>query len=116
AARLLGRRTADLHHALAQTPDDPSFARESFSKLYQRSLYQSMRNLSGRVLADLRNKLDDLPEALQPVARRVLDARDTLHRPALELLPERIDAIRIRTHGDFHLGQVLYTGKDFMIT
>jgi len=116
AARLLGQRTADLHHALAQTPDDSSFASESFSKLYQRSLYQSMRNLSGRVLADLRNRLDDLPDALRPVAHRVLDSRDALYRPALELLPERIDSIRIRTHGDFHLGQVLYTGKDFIIT
>jgi maltose alpha-D-glucosyltransferase/alpha-amylase len=27
----------------------------------------------------------------------------------------KIDAVRIRCHGDFHLGQVLYTGKDFVI-
>ena len=27
-----------------------------------------------------------------------------------------ITALRIRTHGDYHLGQVLYTGDDFVIT
>ncbi|AWV88492.1 maltose alpha-D-glucosyltransferase [Bradymonas sediminis] len=116
AARLLGQRTADLHHALAQPSADPNFGSEGFSKLYQRSQYQSMRNLTGRVLAELRKKLDTLPDALRPVAQRLLDSRDLLHRPALDLLPERIDAMRIRTHGDFHLGQVLHTGKDFIIT
>lgn len=116
AARLLGHRTAELHHALAETPEDINFGSLGFSKLYQRSLYQSMRNLSGRVLAELRNKMALLPESLRPIATRILNARDMLQRPARELLPERIDAIRIRTHGDFHLGQVLYTGKDFIIT
>ncbi len=27
----------------------------------------------------------------------------------------KIEAARIRCHGDFHLGQVLFTGKDFVI-
>ena len=31
------------------------------------------------------------------------------------LLKGKISATRIRCHGDYHLGQVLYTGKDFMI-
>ena len=29
--------------------------------------------------------------------------------------PNRVDSARIRNHGDYHLGQVLYTGNDFMI-
>src|SRR5688572_32320822 len=28
----------------------------------------------------------------------------------------RSTSMRIRTHGDYHLGQLLYTGNDFMIT
>jgi maltose alpha-D-glucosyltransferase/alpha-amylase len=28
---------------------------------------------------------------------------------------KKISAMKIRIHGDFHLGQVLYTGKDFMV-
>ena len=31
------------------------------------------------------------------------------------LLDRKLDGMRIRTHGDYHLGQVLYTGKDFVI-
>jgi maltose alpha-D-glucosyltransferase/alpha-amylase len=32
-----------------------------------------------------------------------------------ELLNVRIEAVRTRVHGDYHLGQVLYTGKDFIV-
>jgi trehalose synthase-fused probable maltokinase len=32
-----------------------------------------------------------------------------------QLLDDRIDALRVRCHGDYHLGQVLFTGKDFVI-
>ena len=48
-ARLLGQRTAELHLALAANRSDPAFAPEPFGKLYQRSIYQSMRNLIGRL-------------------------------------------------------------------
>ena len=44
--KLLGQRTAELHVALASDSNDPDFAPEPFSVLYQRSLYQSMRNHS----------------------------------------------------------------------
>src|SRR6476619_3236189 len=27
----------------------------------------------------------------------------------------KMDTLKIRTHGDYHLGQVLFTGKDFVI-
>ncbi|HBI42653.1 MAG TPA: hypothetical protein DDY78_07320, partial [Planctomycetales bacterium] len=42
-ARLIARRTAEMHVALAAGVDDPAFAPEPFTAMYQRSLYQSMR-------------------------------------------------------------------------
>ena len=44
SAWLLGRRTAQLHLALGSRPDDPVFAPEPITRMYQRSLYQSMRS------------------------------------------------------------------------
>lgn len=53
AASLLGQRTAELHLSLSQAADDPDFAPEPFSPLYQRALYQSMRSLTGQTLQRL---------------------------------------------------------------
>jgi maltose alpha-D-glucosyltransferase/alpha-amylase len=113
--RLLGRRTGELHLALASDREDPEFAPERFSTLYQRSLYQSMRNLSARVLDTLRAVRDTLPAEAAEDASRLIDGQDHLGERFRGVLGERIDALRIRCHGDFHLGQVLFTGSDFVI-
>ncbi|MGQ0560739.1 MAG: maltose alpha-D-glucosyltransferase, partial [Gemmatimonadota bacterium] len=106
-ARLIGVRTAELHNVLASDPDDRDFEPEPFTIFYQRSLYQSMRNLTGRIFQQLSRHPDfaDAGSLQEEVLERF--------RRLIEL---KINAIRIRTHGDFHLGQLLFTGKDFAIT
>ena len=42
--RVLGKRTGELHLALSSPKASGDFRPESFTKLYQRSVYQSMRN------------------------------------------------------------------------
>ena len=54
-ARLMARRTAEMHVALAAGADDPAFAPEPFTPMYQRSLYQSMREQLRLTLAHLRS-------------------------------------------------------------
>jgi len=115
AARLLGRRTAELHLALASDLDDLGFSPEPFSSLYQRSIYQSMRNMAGQTLEVLRKRTKNLPVVAQEDARRVLDLRSRLLGRYQSLIGRKITAMRTRVHGDYHLGQVLYTGKDFVI-
>ncbi|MGC4122522.1 MAG: putative maltokinase [Myxococcales bacterium] len=115
AAQLLGRRTAQLHAALCDGSPESDFAPEAYSSLYQRSIYQSMRNHSGRVLRLLRRSLPTLPDAVRPKAERVLALEGALHRRFEPFLRQRLHTQRIRIHGDYHLGQVLYTGKDFVI-
>ncbi|HWM91097.1 MAG TPA: maltose alpha-D-glucosyltransferase [Thermoanaerobaculia bacterium] len=115
SAELLGQRTAEMHIALASRPDEPDFAPEAFSLLYQRSLYQSMRTLTGRTFQVLRQRLGDLPEAARPEAEEILAAQDRVLDRFGSLLSGKVSATRIRCHGDYHLGQVLYTGKDFVI-
>ncbi|OGO24493.1 MAG: maltose alpha-D-glucosyltransferase [Chloroflexi bacterium RBG_16_50_9] len=115
SAQLLGKRTAELHLALASVPDDPDFAPEPFSYMYQTSLYQSMRSFTVRILQLLQEKLADLPEELKKNAQQVLDLEKTIIERYQLIRKQRIPAMRIRCHGDYHLGQVLYTGKDFVI-
>jgi maltose alpha-D-glucosyltransferase/alpha-amylase len=114
-ANLLGQRTAELHTALASDARDPSFAPEPFTPLYQRSLYQSMRSPARQTLQLLSSRAKDLPESLRPMIQQVLDAEGQILGRFRALLDKKIVAMRIRTHGDYHLGQVLHTGKDFVI-
>ncbi|HLB44698.1 MAG TPA: maltose alpha-D-glucosyltransferase [Candidatus Limnocylindrales bacterium] len=113
-ARLLGTRVAELHRALAGR-DDPAFAAEPFSALYQRSVYQTMRSQASSTLTLLRQRMDGLAEDVQPQAGTALELSDEVLVRVRELTRARITAARIRTHGDFHSGQVLWTGKDVVI-
>jgi maltose alpha-D-glucosyltransferase/alpha-amylase len=115
SARLLGRRTGEMHTVLASGGEDPSFAPEPFSKLYQRSLYQSMRSLTGRVFRVLARQRTRLPANTQEMAQEVLSYQDRILDTFHSLLDYRLTAKRIRCHGDYHLGQVLFTGRDFFI-
>jgi maltose alpha-D-glucosyltransferase/alpha-amylase len=114
-AALLGRRTAQMHLALAADAADPAWRPEDFSLLYQRSVYQSMRSLSRRVFLTLSRNLDRLSPADRAAADRVLAAEAEVLARFGRIRERKISASKIRIHGDYHLGQVLFTGKDFMI-
>ncbi|BAU10741.1 trehalose synthase [Leptolyngbya sp. NIES-3755] len=108
----LGQRTAELHLAFASDHDNPDFKPEPFTTLYQRSIYQYARNLTGQVFLALRNALHQIDDPL--LAREVLE----LYQPCLDRFRKTLDlkitAMRTRYHGDFNLKQALYTGKDFL--
>lgn len=115
SAELLGKRTAELHLALASDVQNLDFAPENFTSFYQRSIYQQMRNLAGRTLLLLKKRLSQLPPATQKLGQNLLNREDLLMERFKSILNLRITADRIRCHGDFHFGKVLYTGKDFVI-
>jgi len=115
SAQLLGQRTAELHMALASVSDDPDFAPEPFTLMYRTSLYQSMRSFTIRTLQLLQAQLKDLPDELKDEAQQVLDLEKDITERFQPIRKQKISATRIRCHGDYHLGQVLYTGKDFAI-
>jgi maltose alpha-D-glucosyltransferase/alpha-amylase len=115
SARLLGKRTAELHAALASDPDDPAFAPERISPQDQRSFYQSLHGLALRSLELLRSQLNKLPEDAREEARQVLELEPRIAHTLRSFLARRLTTSRIRVHGDYHLGQVLYTGHDFVI-
>ena len=63
----------------------------------------------------LGKKIDHLPEKFRDEAREVLGAEKQILEREKRLLDRKTNAAKIRIHGDYHLGQVLYTGKDFII-
>ena len=117
--QLVGQRTAEFHLALAVDPTDEAFAPEPFSSFYQRSIYQFNRNQTGQVFRLLKDDIDHraglLDDELYPMARSLMNYQDIYLDKFKQILDSKITALRTRYHGDYHLGQVLYTGKDFVL-
>jgi maltose alpha-D-glucosyltransferase/alpha-amylase len=112
---LLGRRTGELHVALASDPANPAFAPEPFSELYQRSIYQSIHGTARNALRLLERTLPTLGGEVRDDAAAVLRLSPTVDTRLRALLRGKFGGTRIRVHGDYHAGQVLYTGKDVVM-
>jgi maltose alpha-D-glucosyltransferase / alpha-amylase len=113
--RLLGTRSAEMHIDLARDSDSPDFAPEPFSLQHQRSVFQSIRSECKQTVALLTRMQNSLEEHSKSLAEQVLRHADVLGGCHDYLLRDQIDAKKIRIHGDYHLGQLLFTGKDFII-
>lgn len=113
AAGLLGERLAGLHKALSAGAGE-GFAPEPFSPFYRRSLYQSLRHSALQIFDLLGRRLQDLPEAQRLPAQKLLAGQEGVLKIFKEVTSRPLSCQRIRYHGDCHLGQALYTGKDFV--
>lgn len=113
--RVLGQRTAELHLAFATPAADLAFDPEQFSQLYQRAVYQSMRTSVRQTMRNVTSAVEELPTSLRTDANDLLALEEKILQRLHRLVTKKITASRIRIHGDFHLGQILFTGKDFVI-
>ncbi|MGC8774041.1 MAG: maltose alpha-D-glucosyltransferase [Chlorobaculum sp.] len=111
----LAERTAEMHIALGSIDTDPAFAPEPFTTLYQRSIYQAMTDQVKRGMIFLRESMKAVPKEARPLANELLDREKEILKQFDPIRQEKIDTVKIRIHGDYHLGQVLYTGNDFVI-
>jgi maltose alpha-D-glucosyltransferase / alpha-amylase len=114
SARLLGQRTAEMHALLARG-QEADFAPERFSTADAEKLYDEMHRQADTTFNVLRQKQGEIPGAGAESARELLQLENRVRERFAELKNSQIDADRVRFHGDYHLGQVLYTGSDFMI-
>jgi maltose alpha-D-glucosyltransferase/alpha-amylase len=114
-AKLLAKRTADMHLLLASEPADPAFAPQPFTGFYQQSLYQGAHKMWVRTCETMRKKLTQFPEAMQPMVREICDDEARIDARLRDITARKLELERIRVHGDLHLGQVLDTGSDFVI-
>jgi maltose alpha-D-glucosyltransferase/alpha-amylase len=107
-------RTAELHLALAAGLPGDEFSVEPMTSQYLRGLFQSMRSGAVQNFRRLRKQLKTLPADLLHVAQQVVELEPAVIQYYRELVTTRIMAGLTRTHGDLHLDQVLWTGRDFM--
>jgi maltose alpha-D-glucosyltransferase/alpha-amylase len=112
---LLGKRTAEMHIALNSLSDVPGYESEYFSMLYQRSIYQTIRNISKNTLRILGNNSFRYTGTIREEIKDILSSGNKIMSFASHLLNNKIDAKKIRIHGDYNLKNVLFTGKDFLV-
>ncbi len=114
-AALLGQRTAELHLALASARDDSNFTPEPIAEADHRAFVNSAVLLLTTNFELLRRLKDGMPDHARHEADRVLNIEE-IARHRLQLSAGfKSSAMATRIHGDYHLGQVLFTGSDFVI-
>jgi maltose alpha-D-glucosyltransferase/alpha-amylase len=114
-AALLGQRTAEMHQALSNVHHDPAFAPEALTPADQQSLLVHLRSQASAMLVLLERQLPALPVTTQLAARQLLSRQSVLAEHIERLSAAVAEGQKIRCHGDYHLGQVLFTGHDFVI-
>lgn len=108
-ATLLGQRTGELHLALAADRSDPAMAPEPLTPVERLSLYHGARSVLRRTFRQVGS--GEPSPTVAEVLRREREIADRLR--VITTVPPTVE--RIRCHGDYHLGQVLWTGKDLVI-
>jgi maltose alpha-D-glucosyltransferase/alpha-amylase len=127
-AETLGRRTAELHRALAQgvqdghdgnNGDDAAFQPEPLTAGDRAAQATRIDAMLTEHLATLAHTIESLPAATQALARPLLldggAARQAIAAILARFRDEPLDVVKTRIHGDLHLGQVLCRGDDFVI-
>ncbi|TWD86148.1 maltokinase [Variovorax beijingensis] len=111
----LGRRTAELHKALALRTGAAAFDPEPLLDSDIARYAEQARADAAATLALLRERLAQLPTPAQPDAQALLAMEDALQGAIAARRPQAQGGIKSRYHGDFHLGQVLLRDNDFVI-
>jgi maltose alpha-D-glucosyltransferase / alpha-amylase len=115
SATTLGRRTAELHLALASPTTDSAFAPEPFTSTDLEVLLANLYRHASHVLDVLKDRVSYLPDEVVEVAATVLSRRRRILDHFKGLASASVRTQRIRIHGDYHLGQVLKVKGDFVI-
>jgi len=115
SADMLGRRTAEMHLALASPTDDPAFAPLPLTPEDLDSLLANLRDHATHVFDVLKERVSSLPDDVVEAAAAVLSRRRRILHHFKMPESSSIRTQRIRIHGDYHLGQVLKVRGDFVI-
>jgi maltose alpha-D-glucosyltransferase/alpha-amylase len=113
--RVLAVRTAELHRALAQPTEDPAFAPQPLTRDDIEAYRQRATDEARNALGMLKSALDQVPAADRDRAGAVLAQGERVVARIDALSSQVPQGVKMRIHGDYHLGQVLVTRHDFVI-
>jgi maltose alpha-D-glucosyltransferase/alpha-amylase len=113
-ASLLGKRTAEMHLAMAGS-QEPDFVPEPVDQQFQENLLKNLLRLVDTKFDLLERNIHRISGSLQTDAREMLQSRERVRQFFTNVLQRPMGGQRIRIHGDYHLGQVLVTDTDFCI-
>jgi maltose alpha-D-glucosyltransferase/alpha-amylase len=112
----LGQRTGELHAALSQVTGNKAFDPEPVSDTELADWVSHVQTEATATLDQLEHRLMGLGETIQNTAKTLLAQRNTLAERLNNCISGQLKAVKTRYHGDYHLGQVLVTQNDFVIT
>lgn len=115
SAATLGERTAELHLALATKTKDQNFAKEPFTPADIAASIKSVKERAKKAMAALSKKIETFSDSISDCVYGLLASRSKFLRLVDEISDLPISASKIRCHGDYHLGQVLWVENDFII-
>jgi maltose alpha-D-glucosyltransferase/alpha-amylase len=111
----VGRRLAELQLALASREDIPDFAPEPITTADIRGWRDNLLARADQTFDELSKRRSELSENERLLVDDLLARRRALPQRLRELLPSSLDAVKIRHHGDLHLGQILIVKDDVFI-
>lgn len=112
---LLGKRTAEMHLALAGGAATPAFQSEKFTKSYTKWLHEHLIQLVDKRLMMYEQQKHQLSGQALQLGEQFVQRAEFIKSFFRSVTQRKLMSGRIRIHGDYHLGQVLFSGNDFII-
>jgi maltose alpha-D-glucosyltransferase/alpha-amylase len=111
-AGMLGQRLGEMHQVLAAPSDNPDFTPQVTT---QKDALASAKDVAGQLeyaLKLLKQHQIELNPADKALVTHLLDNKKAILSHVQELGKKAVGGLRIRVHGDLHLGQVLVIKGD----
>ncbi|HET7889834.1 MAG TPA: putative maltokinase, partial [Bradyrhizobium sp.] len=112
----IGRRTAELHLALATADGLPDLAPAPIAPQDTARWIVRIIESAERVCQALKQRRNSLAETDRALADELLTRQANLRDHLDGLLPPNTRGLTLRLHGDFHLGRVLIVKDDVFLT
>src|SRR5690606_27534123 len=114
--KTLGLRTAEFHQALGQPDPAGAFGSEPITLEDVAEWVNNVRTQMDEMYTLLEAQMPRLPDSGRLIGNSLLAARLRFYRRVTRAATLRLEAMKARCHGDYHLRQVWLSNNDFLIT